>query len=71
MRGYERLVGPMEELSSLFYEKVLKPDVPTGEHRYARLYSIYWFPKPAAIATGVRAFSSIMVARFAVAVARS
>ncbi|MGO9039012.1 MAG: glycosyl hydrolase family 57 [Steroidobacteraceae bacterium] len=36
VRGYERLVGPMEELSSLFYEKVLKPGVPTGEHRYRR-----------------------------------
>ena len=34
VRGYERLVGPMEELSSLFYEKVLKPGVSTGEHRY-------------------------------------
>ncbi len=26
----------MEELSSLFYEKVLKPGVPTGEHRYRK-----------------------------------
>src|SRR5271165_4434388 len=34
VRGYERLVGPMEELSSLFYEKVLKPGVPSGEYRY-------------------------------------
>ena len=36
VRGYERLVGPMEELSSLFHEKVLKPGVPTGEHRYRK-----------------------------------
>ena len=36
VRGYERLVGPMQELSSLFYEKVLKPGVPTGEHRYRK-----------------------------------
>jgi hypothetical protein len=36
VRGYERLMGPMEELSSLFYEKVLKPGVPTGEPRYCR-----------------------------------
>ncbi len=36
VRGYERLVGPMEELSSLFYEKVLKPGVPAGEHRYRK-----------------------------------
>jgi hypothetical protein len=26
----------MEELSSLFYEKVLKPGVSTGEHRYRK-----------------------------------
>jgi hypothetical protein len=36
VRGYERVVGPMEELSSLFYEKVLKPGLPTGEPRYRR-----------------------------------
>jgi len=36
VRGYERLVGPMEGLSSLFYEKVLKPGLPTGESRYRR-----------------------------------
>ncbi len=36
VRGYERLVGPMEELSSLFYEKVLKPGVPSGEYRYRK-----------------------------------
>jgi len=31
MKGYEALLGPMERVSSLFYEKVLKPGVP----RYA------------------------------------
>jgi len=36
VRGYERLLGPMEELSSLFYERVLKPGLPTGEPRYRR-----------------------------------
>jgi len=36
VRGYERLVGPMEGLSSLFYEKVLNPGLPTGESRYRR-----------------------------------
>jgi hypothetical protein len=34
VRGYERLLGPMEEVSSLFYEKVLKPGLPTNEPRY-------------------------------------
>ena len=34
VRGYERLLGPMEELSALFYEKVLKPGVPARGARY-------------------------------------
>jgi hypothetical protein len=34
VRGYDSLLGPMERVSSLFYEKVLKPDVPTQEYRY-------------------------------------
>ena len=34
VRGYERLLGPMEDVSSLFYEKVLKPGVATTEPRY-------------------------------------
>ncbi|MGD0106463.1 MAG: glycosyl hydrolase family 57 [Rhodopila sp.] len=34
VRGYEKLLGPMEEVSSLFYEKVLKPALPTSEPRY-------------------------------------
>jgi Glycosyl hydrolase family 57 len=34
VRGYDALLGPMERLSSLFYEKVLKPGVPSSEHRY-------------------------------------
>jgi len=34
VRGYEALLGPMERLSSLFFEKVLKPGVSTHEHRY-------------------------------------
>ena len=29
VRGYDALLGPMERVSSLFYEKVLKPGVPT------------------------------------------
>ncbi len=36
VRGYERLLAPMEELSSLFYEKVLKSGVPTSEARYRK-----------------------------------
>ncbi|MGH7813652.1 MAG: glycosyl hydrolase family 57 [Candidatus Binataceae bacterium] len=34
VKGYDSLIGPMERLSSLFYEKALKPGVPTSEHRY-------------------------------------
>ncbi|HYA62199.1 MAG TPA: hypothetical protein VED66_03300, partial [Candidatus Sulfotelmatobacter sp.] len=34
VRGYAALLGPMERVSSLFYEKVLQPGVPTREHRY-------------------------------------
>ena len=36
VRGYERLLGPMEELSTLFYEKVLEPGLPTCERRYRK-----------------------------------
>jgi len=34
VRGYDNLLGPMERVSSLFYEKVLKPAVPPGDPRY-------------------------------------
>jgi len=34
VRGYENLLGPMEEVSALFNEKVLVPGVPTNEHRF-------------------------------------
>lgn len=34
VRGYENVLGPMEEASSAFYEKVLKPGAQTHEHRY-------------------------------------
>jgi len=34
VRGYDALLGPMERVSSLFYEKVLKPGVPTDDPRY-------------------------------------
>jgi hypothetical protein len=34
VRGYRDVLGPMEEVSSLFYEKVIKPNVPTHEARY-------------------------------------
>jgi len=36
VRGYERLLAPMEGLSLLFYEKVLKSGVPTSEARYRK-----------------------------------
>jgi Glycosyl hydrolase family 57 len=34
VRGYDALLGPIERVSSLFYEKVLKPGMPTHENRY-------------------------------------
>lgn len=34
VRGYDELIGPMERVSALFYEKVIKPGRPTWEHRY-------------------------------------
>jgi len=34
VRGYDALLGPMERVSSLFYEKVLKPGVATDDPRY-------------------------------------
>jgi len=34
VRGYEALLGPMERVSSLFYEKVIRPGHSTGEYRY-------------------------------------
>lgn len=34
VRGYEHLLGPMERVSSLFHEKVLKPGCSSGEYRY-------------------------------------
>jgi hypothetical protein len=34
VRGYESLLGPMEKGSSLFYEKILKPGMPSSDPRY-------------------------------------
>jgi hypothetical protein len=34
VRGYDTLLGPMERVSSLFYEKVIRPALPTNEARY-------------------------------------
>ncbi len=34
VRGYENVIGPMEQASSLFNEKVLKKGVPTTDPRY-------------------------------------
>jgi hypothetical protein len=34
VKGYESLLGPMEKSSSLFFEKVLKPRMPSSEGRY-------------------------------------
>ncbi len=34
VRGYEKLLGPMERVSSLFYEKAIAPKIPAQEQRY-------------------------------------
>ncbi len=34
VRGYENVLGPMEEASSAFYEKILKPGLPSDDPRY-------------------------------------
>ncbi|WP_295883024.1 glycosyl hydrolase family 57 [uncultured Thiohalocapsa sp.] len=34
VKGYENVIGPMEEASSLFNEKVLKPGTPTDDPHY-------------------------------------
>jgi hypothetical protein len=34
VKGYDNVLGPMEEASSLFNEKVLKPGTPTDDARY-------------------------------------
>ncbi len=34
VKGYENVLGPMEAVSSLFYEKITKPGIPTTEQRY-------------------------------------
>lgn len=34
VRGYEDVLGPMEKVSSLFYEKVIKPELSPADPRY-------------------------------------
>ena len=34
VKGYENVLGPMEELSVVFADKVLKTNIPTNEYRY-------------------------------------
>ncbi len=34
VKGYDNVLGPMEEVSSLFHETVTKPGIPSHEHRY-------------------------------------
>jgi len=34
VRGYESLIGPMEKLSALFYDKVIRAGACSREHRY-------------------------------------
>ncbi len=34
VRGYENVLGPMQETSALFHERVTRPGLPTSEYRY-------------------------------------
>jgi hypothetical protein len=34
VRGYDALLGPMDRVSALFFERVLGPRIPTDEYRY-------------------------------------
>ena len=34
VKGYENVLGPMEEASALFHDKVASRQLPTGERRY-------------------------------------
>jgi hypothetical protein len=34
VRGYDNLIGPMEKVSSLFHEEMVKKGVPTSDWRY-------------------------------------
>jgi hypothetical protein len=34
VRGYENVLGPMEEASALFHDQVTRRHLPTGERRY-------------------------------------
>jgi Glycosyl hydrolase family 57 len=36
VKGYDNILGPMEKASSLFYEKVIKPGVPTNSTAYRK-----------------------------------
>jgi hypothetical protein len=36
VRGYENVLGPMEKVSSLFNEKILKAKIPTNDSRYRK-----------------------------------
>jgi hypothetical protein len=36
VRGYENVLGPMEKVSSLFNEKILKAKIPTNDPRYRK-----------------------------------
>lgn len=36
VKGYDNVLGPMEKASSLFYEKVIKPGIPTNSPAYRK-----------------------------------
>jgi hypothetical protein len=67
VKGYENLLGPMEEVSALFYEKALKPAIPADKPCYRNALSICSASKRAITATGAKACGPITVARSAAA----
>jgi hypothetical protein len=55
VRGYDRVLLPMEQASAVFHERVLARGVLPTTRGTARRCSTCWRPRPAATATGARA----------------
>jgi hypothetical protein len=52
VRGYESMIGPMEQVSSLFYRKTHGSGVSTSEYRYRNALYYLLTSRPAATDTG-------------------
>ena len=72
VRGYEHVLGPMEQASALFAEKVLDARMPTTDPRYRNaLFHLLADARRAAIATGARGSGPTTAANSAAARSRS